>query len=154
MVDDTGVHTECAAGSGYERSHVMPPIFGHPGWWGRDVHVPLSAGGSQGPVSNAVEFGRTVPEPPRERSVPSSRRGEVGQPPSRWSVGGWLPSRSGPSDQPLSRARQTGRYNESASVPACKLLLLLICKTRIKFQSASVWISYALLHLGDIPRFL
>jgi hypothetical protein len=33
------------------------------------VHVPLSAGGGQGPASNVVELGRIVPEPPRERSA-------------------------------------------------------------------------------------
>jgi hypothetical protein len=33
-------------------------------------------------------------------------------------------------------------------------LVLLIGKTRVKFRSASVRISYALLHLREIPRFM
>jgi hypothetical protein len=33
------------------------------------VQVPLSAGGSQGPASDATEVGRTAPEPPRDRGA-------------------------------------------------------------------------------------
>jgi hypothetical protein len=46
-----------------------------------DVHVPLSAGGSQRPTSDAAEVGRTASEPTRERNTTLKPAGRSGPAP-------------------------------------------------------------------------